>query len=361
VENNSSTSHFKEPALPSRRAVNTRALWLLPIGILLVEAALRFMPAGFMIRTIRLRMSEIETLPAPRIQVMGDSVTAAIHVSSFASAAHIPADSVANYSLPGTSPVFAYFTLRRELAAGRLPGAILYAPHPANLESPMIDRFIGRFATARESVSLLQHGVTLPEWLFGAACRASIAMRNREEFRLAATQGDFGFFQTLRKPAVSVSVSREPVVHPAAPPPPLAVSPADFPAQLNTPFFVDPVNATYIDAFLDLAAQHHIPVVWVTLPVIGLFKDRAMSDGGEAKYQSWLDSLAARHSNLTFLHRQIEVYPDNCFADPWHLNSYGAARFSSALGATFAASTIPQPPLARPAEHATGSPANRLP
>ncbi len=333
MENNSSTSHFKEPAAPRKPAVSPRALWLLPIGILLVEAALRLMPNGFMERTLHTRMAEIVTLPAPRVQIMGDSVTAGINAANLAEAAGLPPDTVANYSLPGASPMFAYFTLRRELAAGRVPSRILFAPHPANLETPMIDRFMGRFATAGESMEILLHGVTLPDWLFGAACRASIAMRDREEMRLAVTQGDFGFFQTLRKPAVSVMVSRTKITPPATPPPPLALKPADFPAQLSAPFSVDRVNAACIDAFCQLADQHGIEVDWVTVPVIGLFKQRAMDSGGEARFQAWLDALAARHPNVKLLRRQLEVYPDNCFVDPWHLNSYGALRFSRELGA----------------------------
>jgi hypothetical protein len=158
-------------------------------------------------------------------------------------------------------------------------------------------------------------------------------MRNREEFRLAVTQGDLGFFQTLRKPAVSVLNSRTEVVAPIAGPA-LALRPADFPAQLSAPFSIDRVNAGYIDAFCDLAAAHGIPVTWVTVPVIELFKERAMSGGGEQAYQAWLDGLAARHPNVTLLHRQLEVYPDNCFSDPWHLSRYGQTRFTAEVAAT---------------------------
>ena len=331
MENNSSTSHFREPASPRFPPVSLRALWLLPLGIVLVEAALRLMPAGFMIRTVRARMAEIVSLPAPKLQIMGDSVTARINAANLAEAADLPVETVGNYSLPGTSPVFALFTLRRELAAGRVPARILFAPHPANLETPMIDRFIGRFGTAEECADLLTHGVSLPDWLFGAACRASLAMRNREEFRLAITQGDFGFFRTLRTPAASVMNSRTKIA-PSSAPPPLALVPADFPAQLSAPFFVDAVNARYIDLFCDLAESRGIQVTWVTVPVIGLFQERAMSGNGAAKFQSFLAGLEARHRNVTLLHPEIEVYPDSCFADAWHLNAYGALRFSTELG-----------------------------
>lgn len=332
MENNSSTSHFREPASPRSPPVSIRALWLLPVGILLVEAALHLMPQGFMERTLNMRMAEIVSLPAPQVQIMGDSVTAGINAANLAEAAGLPVGAIENYSLPGTSPIFAYFTLRRELAAGRVPARILFAPHPANLETPMIDRFIGRFGTARECAGLLLHGVSLPDWLFGAACRASMAMRDREEFRLAITQGDFGFFRTLRMPATSVTLSQRPIA-PIPAPPPVHFPPADFPPQLSRPFFVDPVNAKYIDLFCDLAQSRGIRVTWATVPVLGLFKETAMAGGGDARYQAYLDSLVARHPNVTLLHREIEAYPDNCFIDPWHLNPSGALRFSTLLGA----------------------------
>jgi hypothetical protein len=327
VEKNSSTSHSREEGpSPRKRPVSTRALWLLPIGILIVEASLRLMPGGLMERTVHARMSEIESMPAPRVQIMGDSVTAGLNAANIEEAAGLPAGSVVNYSLPGTSPMFAYFTLQRELAAGRVPKLILFAPHPATLETPMIDRFIGRFCTAEESWQLLTHGASLPDWLFGAACRASMAMRDREEIRLAVTQGNLGFFQTLRTPAILVA--QKAIVAPPLPPAPAAISEADFPAQLSAPFFVDPVNAAYIDRFCDLAESRGIPVAWITVPVIGLFKDRAMGGGGEAKFQSYLDGLAARHRNVTLLHRDLEVYPNDWFSDPWHLNRYGSWRWS---------------------------------
>ena len=153
------------------KATSVKPLLLLPIAVVLVEVALRFMSGGFMVRTLHGRMAEIVSLPAPRVQIMGDSVSAAINSANLAEAAGLPVAAVDNYSLPGTSPVFAYYALRRELAAGRTPEEILYAPHPANLETPMIDRFIGRFGTLEECGELIPHRVT--------------ATRNSSRFRIA--------------------------------------------------------------------------------------------------------------------------------------------------------------------------------
>jgi len=74
-----------------------------------------------------------------------------------------------------------------------------------------------------------------------------------------------------------------------------------------------------------------------------------MSGGGAEKYEAYLRGLAARHANVTLLHPEIAVYPDDCFADPWHLNPYGARQFSEALGAELSAE---RSRLAVPAEPA---------
>jgi hypothetical protein len=325
-----------ENAEPPRRPVTVRPLFLLPIFVVLVEIALRFMPAGYMVRTANARLAEILSLPAPQVQIMGDSVSAAINSANLAEAAGLPAGSVQNYSVPGTSPVFAYYTLKREIDAGRTPATILYAPHPANLETPMVDRFVGRLGAPAEDVDLFRHGVTLPEWLFGACCRASIAMRYREEMRVAFTEGDFGFFTTLRTPTVSVAASQTPIpatVQAANRP---AFSAASFPPQLSTPFFLDPVNRNYIGLFCDLAGSKGIVVCWVTMPVNSTFAGLAMKGQAGEDYENFLTDLAARHANVRLLHPQIEIYPDSDFADPWHLNPHGALKFSTELGVALA-------------------------
>jgi hypothetical protein len=57
-----------------------------------------------------------------------------------------------------------------------------------------------------------------------------------------------------------------------------------------------------------------------------------MSGDRDERYESYLAGLAARHRNVTLVHTEIEAYPDNCFADPWHLNAYGGLKFSTELG-----------------------------
>src|SRR4051812_1184853 len=127
-----------------------KPLWITLCALIVIEGALHFAPPGYMVNTLHARMHEIVTLDPAPVQIMGDSVSAGIKASVVAEQLDKPAETVSNYSLPGTSPLFAYATLQRQLAAGQTPRVIVYAPHPAHLGAPMSERFLGRFATASE-------------------------------------------------------------------------------------------------------------------------------------------------------------------------------------------------------------------
>lgn len=327
MENNSSTSHSKSP-------VSLKPLGLLIVLLVLGETLLLFLPEGFMTQTMISRLREITSLPAAPVQLMGDSVSAGINPTVVAESAALPAGAVSNYSLPGTSPLFAFFTLRREIAAGRIPKVIIFAPHPANLNAPMIDRFIGRFATPREVMELLANRVSPAECLFGALCRVSYTLRYREELQSFVTQGNREFFHTWHTPIASVatSPSPSPTSEPEPERDPNVFTEGTLAPQLITPFFVAPENAIFIDKFCNLAAAHGIRVAWVSMPTIALLTKRGSGDTRDGKYFAYLESVARRHGNVTILHREIDVMPDADFSDPRHLNRHGAWVFSRQLG-----------------------------
>lgn len=111
-----------------------------------------------MTRSLKSRLREINQRPARPIQVMGDSVSAAISTAILTEELNDPRLSVANYSLPGTPPSFAPLALERQCRAGRRPRFIIYAPHIAVLGNPQIERFVGRFGTASEIMQLHSAG-----------------------------------------------------------------------------------------------------------------------------------------------------------------------------------------------------------
>ena len=305
------------------------------LALLAIEGALRFAPQGYMVNTLGVRMREIGERDAAPVQIMGDSVSAALKASVIADRIGKPAETVSNYSLPGTSPMFAYYTLKRQVAMGRTPRVIVYAPHPAHLGVPMVERFIGRFATPREAWEFAR-GARIDDTIFGAMCRASWTLRYREELYGVVTQGDLEFFRTMKKPVESVTLSQQP--HPEPPEPPVreAFLAKDLPPTLFAPFSVHRYNARAIDAFCELAAAHDIAVLWVTLPGIAALNDRWASGPDRAAYDAYLGELARRHGNVTLLHREMETWPDREFGDPRHLNRHGSWKFSRQLGGELA-------------------------
>ncbi len=289
-----------------------------------------------MTNTMRAYVGEIVLRPAPAVEIMGDSVSAELRASLIAEPLGDPAWTVANYSLPGTSPLFAPATFDRQCAAGRVPKVIVYAPHPANLGAPMVDRFVGRFATLSEARSLPRVGVSWPDFAFGALCKASYTMRYREELNAFVTQGDGGFFKTWRNPIRSVAESEEPFGE-APREPDTSVkkyTPANLPPQLTQPFSVHPYNRAAIDRFLDRASEKGVTVLWVSLPTIAPLTQDAKE---RARFDAFLDDTQQRHANFSVLHRGIETWPDAYFSDPRHVNRFGAWKFSRQLGAELAA------------------------
>jgi hypothetical protein len=312
-----------------------KPLWLTLCALFTIEGALYFAPAGYMVNTLNARMREIVTREAAPVQIMGDSVSAGIKASVVAEQLGRPATDVSNYSLPGTSPLFVCDTLRRQLAAGRAPHVIVYAPHPAHLGAPMVERYLGRFATADEGLNFARHA-RLSDTLFGALCRISYTLRYREELYGVVTRGDLEFFRTMKKPVDPVAASQQRLPDPPDPPAREAFRVEDLPPMLFAPFAVQRDNARAIDAFCELAAVHQITVLWVTLPCIPVFTEHWANGPDQTAYYAYLDALAQRHPNVAILHRELEAWPDRYFGDARHLNRAGAWKFSQRLGGELA-------------------------
>lgn len=327
------------PAPPADPGVTTpdqplTPLWLFLIGVLLIETVLRLLPEGFMTRTLRHRAEEIRYLPATRVQLMGDSVSSALRAGQLE---HLLGEGseVSNYSLPGTSPMFNYFVLSRQIAAGQKPKVIVFAPHPCTWGDPFVDRFLARFANPEETFELLGNGVKFTDWCYGLLCRASYTLRYREEFYLALVQGDRGFFQTWQKPVSSVQNTRAKVTTEElapAPPPEKRIDPRGLPPTLTQPISIHRDNEVFFEKFCRLAAEHDIEIVWLTLPEAQVFRDRFPGAQRTAAYAPFVERMRARHPNLHPLSTEIPVLPDSHFQDPWHLNPYGAWAFSQQAG-----------------------------
>jgi hypothetical protein len=315
------------------------SLWLFVVGFLVIESLLRLLPEGAMTRTLRHRSEEILYLPATHIQFMGDSATNALRVGQIEQYLGVPHE-ISNYALPGTTPLFSYFVLQRQIAAGRIPKLIVLAPHPFTWGDSFMDRFLGRFATPWESARLLRDGVGLDDWIYGTLCHMSYTLRYREELYKMFTQGDMAFFGSWFQQITSVQNSGakiEAVEQVPLEPRVSVLDPNNLPPILSRPISIHPYNEIYLHKFCDLAAKHKIRIIWLTLPIPELLSKRIPEKDRTAVYNAFVQRMTREHSNLFALSASIPVQPDTHYRDPWHLNPYGAMIFSKRTGEQLAA------------------------
>lgn len=334
MEPSLSTSH-SDPALDAAQQPRLAAVWLFVVGVLAIETALRFLPEGYMTRTLIHRTEEMRNLPPTDIQLMGDSATSAIRAGSLEQA--VGGDvTIGNYSLPGTSPMFGYFLLRRQIAAGRIPRIIILAPSPFTWGDPMIDRFLGRFATPAESLRFLRDQHNLSDWLYGTLCRLSYTLRYREELYKLVTVGDFMHFTTFERPVSSVQNTRAKIAQAESEPQKPTQSVLDLgniPPLIRAPISIDRYNEYYLDKLCALSKANGIRVVWLTLPVAeSLYPGEART----AAYLHFIARMKAMHPNLATISEGIPTMPDSYYSDPWHMNPYGARVFSERAGGQIA-------------------------
>ena len=330
MEPSLSTSH-SDPAQDAAQQPRLTAVWLFIIGVLTIETALQFLPEGFMTRTLVHRTEEMRYLPPTEIQLMGDSATSAIRAGLLEHAIGT-GHTIGNYSLPGTAPMFSYFLLRRQVAAEKVPKTIILAPNPFTWGDPMLDRFLGRFATPAESLEFLRDQRNLGTWLYGSLCKISYTLRYREELYKLVTAGDLSHFATFERPVSSVQNTRAKIT-PAelrpAEPKKSVLDPGNIPPLIRSPMRIHPYNEYYLDKLCALAGANGIRIVWITLPVP---ESLHPGEARTATYTSFIERMKSRHSNLFTIAPGVPTMPDAYYSDPWHMNPFGAWVFSERAG-----------------------------
>jgi hypothetical protein len=293
--------------------------------VMVVEASLSGLPDNPVVKRFH-----ADDLPPfhPDWQVMGDSVSrSGIDTNVLATALGDPL--VFNAAIPATGPSFSYFILKRDLAAGRAPKAILYAPSPHTFASRHVALVVGGFCTWREIGEVLLTGLKTTETLYGILCKVSFTLRNREELGSWLKTG--AEEQVTDPPAAT----RHPPGHHYATNEILPV--------LRQPFTVRPFNQLMLENFLQLAKDNHIPVYWATMPVLPAVAEGRKPFNFDADYEAFLADLQVRFG-VIMVQRDFLVYDDADFADSIHLNPAGAAQFTRYLGDQLAA----RAKLARP-------------
>lgn len=238
----------------------------------------------------------------------------------------------------GQAPID-YFLLRRALDSGARPSTILVDFKPNLLEVDHVSNvwLYQQLLSVRESWELAR--VAESEDLFSRIVlgRFLPSIRNRTDLRdqlLAALagrsaskrEGNRYHLHHWRANRGSQLAAPNPRFQAAD------VDRAEFQALFKTPWSPSPLMTTYVQRFLQLAAQHDIQVFWLMPPLCPEARTRREQSGLEAAYTAFAQSIQAQFPNLIVLDGRRADYPRSVFVDPSHLDAVGGATLSADLG-----------------------------
>ena len=234
-------------------------------------------------------------------------------------------------------PPASYFLLRRALDAGARPKAVVVdaTPHLAR-EGPTDPRYLRQWPEFLGPGEMLDLAWTARDAGFlaaMAAAKVSPTFRARAEVRatvLGALRGEVSERRyTAAKFWRNTRVNRGATVMPTIP---LAGDLETAYRFLYSGFVVDPVNAHYLERFLDLADARGIPVVFVLPPLTTEVQQMCDRDGFTEAHSAFVRSLRERHPGLTVVDGRGAGFGQDLHTDdPVHLSRPGALAFSADL------------------------------
>jgi hypothetical protein len=228
---------------------------------------------------------------------------------------------VFNAAIPATGPAFSYFILEREVAAGKIPKAIIYAPSPHTFASQREALLVGGFCTWPEIGEVLATRTRFSEAVYGILCKISYSLRNREVI------GSF-FKSRVAREVQDEYALKTPV---GTDPAPRRFTVAQVLPVLKKPFAVRKFNDLMLGKFLKLARANHIPVYWVTMPVLPAVYESRKPFHFDRDYQAFLAELQDRYG-IQVVQKEFLLLDDHDFVDSLHLNRPAAENFTRYLG-----------------------------
>ena len=299
------------------------------------------------------RSGRVVALEAPRADILafGDSVV--MHGVIPAVVEHQLGRPVYNFAVFKGQAASTYYLLKRALDAGARPSAILVDGELLDEDPRSLLRLWPELLGPRELADLALAardpnflGASLvAEWLPSAKLRFEL-----REGLAAALGGRFDSARWGNLPRLrNWRENRGAHVVPADSPPVAEVlkSLADT-DYLPAGWAPDPLNALYVERFLDLADSESIPVVWLLTPVQPEVQDRRDRGGLSAAFEGYIVGLVARHEQLMVLDGRHADYPPEAMVDMTHLNRRGAVAFSTGVGEVLSGLLeAPEPPADR--------------
>jgi hypothetical protein len=240
-----------------------------------------------------------------------------------------------NLSLMGGRAPSTYFLLRRTLAAGARPSAVLVDFNP-NLLATSPGEPIRPWAILLNTPECLDLAWTARDARLGGAiamARLFPSVRLRDDVRSNLLGALRGRGSRLRVENLAylrnAGINRGATIVRENPLPRGAPAASAMPPAPSTPWTCHPTNADYIERLLALLSARNIPVYWLLPPFEPWLQDWRDRHGLEARLDAYLRGLQARHPNLVIVDARRSGYIPTTFFDTGHLGYRGALAFSA--------------------------------
>ena len=241
----------------------------------------------------------------------------------------------------GTMPS-AYFLLKRALAAGAQPRAVVvdFAALMLRDGDPLTLRNYPELATLADCAELARTDGDADFLAAAAVAKVVPSYAWRFELRGAIRAGFAG--QSASHRAEGTAYRQRWETHRGAQPtPPGRVwhPSEDYLIDGVSPesWAIEPRNDAYLDRFVALAAEHQIPVYWLIPPLCPAAHARRAVRGADAAYDRLVRAKLAKFANLVVLDARPAGYDDSVHIDHIHLDRVGARVLSGDIGAALAA------------------------
>ena len=257
-----------------------------------------------------------------------------------------------NLAVSGGPPAASYFLLRRALAAGARPAAVVVDFHPHLLQ--VGPRFLARYwpelVTTGEALELARAGRDAGLFAEVMLDRLVPSLRGRDQVRanvIAALRGEVsdrtarlhplwrnwwvnrGAGVVSKNPAFTGDVGdRFPEVYPDRWP-------------------LDPSATSFVRRFLRLAASRDIPVVWLIPPFCPEIEARRDHKGLSAQYDRFARAVQAQFPGVIVADARRSGYGAGVFFDPVHLDRQGAVALSAGVAEVVAGVLAGRRPASR--------------
>lgn len=239
-----------------------------------------------------------------------------------------------NLALIGGQAPSSYFLLRRALAAGARPSAVVVDFLPPLLAKDRVTnmRLWPELLSFRDTLELafVDGDPTLAATL--VLSRLVPSVRSRVDLRSQVVAAIGG----ARPPSSAEGfhrrnwdVNRGAMILPHYP----FKEDPDLWYRVNYPkdWACEPVNARYVDRFLALAEERRITVYWLIPPIDPQAQALCESKGQDARFLAFVREHQGRHRNLVVVDARHAGYPRSAFVDAVHLHSEAALALSEAV------------------------------